>query len=124
VKNIRGYRNTFFSAEVLAAALAQLATLGAPKKDESSWYLSTLMNQSEWYYDTVEEFYADYRKRPYTAQFQRHLRYKLKLIGRVYDENAEVEVEAPDRRISNPSSRCLKARGSPPSCRSHSLRSR
>jgi predicted nucleotide-binding protein len=95
VKNKRRYPYTYFSAEILEAAVAQLKKFGSAKGDR--WFLVTSKERSEWQYDNVEEFFADYRKRPYTAHFMRHQREDLELNVSVYDTVTEVEVQAQAR---------------------------
>ena len=95
VKNTRHYLYTFFSAEILAAAVSKLQTFDSAK--DEYWTLSTLKGASGWEYDNVEEFFADYRKRPYSAWFTRQVRLGLRLGVHFYNTTTDVEVQAPDR---------------------------
>jgi predicted nucleotide-binding protein len=97
MKNKRNYPYTFFSVEILVAALAQLEKIQSAKKSEENWYLSTAEGRSQWHYDSVDEFYADYRKRPYYATLLHRARYGLVLDVSVHGESTSVEVEAADR---------------------------
>jgi predicted nucleotide-binding protein len=95
MRNHRNYRDTFFPVAVLSAALAQLEKIGSPKDEH--WSLSTLKGNSQWDYDNVDEFYAGYRLRPYTAHFARQLAWDLELAVHVLGNDTQVEVAAPDR---------------------------
>jgi predicted nucleotide-binding protein len=109
MRNERRYIDTFFSAEVLAAAVARLEGVDAKKYD--SWLLSTSSGDEKWRHDNVEEFFADYRKRPQSATMFRGVRRGLGLTVNVYDTDTVIEVEAVDRvKIETVFSICEAAR--------------
>lgn len=98
MKNIRTYHFTFFSAQILSAGVAQLEKIDPKKKVEHPhWRLSTKKGNSEWHYDNVEEFFADYRKQPHSVHFTCRLRSDVELHIMVMNEQTFVEVTAPDR---------------------------
>jgi predicted nucleotide-binding protein len=101
MRNQRRYPNTYFSADILASGLEQLQKIEKSTK-RNSWdskhsLMTTTSGSSEWKHDNVEEFFADYRKRPFSAHFEHQLRHGLELVVRKYDDNSEVRVAAPDR---------------------------
>jgi predicted nucleotide-binding protein len=99
MKNERKYPYMFFAAEIIAAALVQLEKTDTKNKGDAgeSRSLITSNEHSRWNFDNVDEFFADYRRRPEYALFRRGLRFGLELSVTVFHERTEVEVTAPDR---------------------------
>ena len=100
MRNKRTYRYAFFSAQILAEALAQLKKMDSETKDDAiSSTFSTQNEGSRWHYDNVDEFFADYRKQPTRAGFYYRIRSDLVLDVSVFEKDTDVEVSAPSRAM-------------------------
>lgn len=94
----RIYEPVRFSAETLRAAEQTVAEFLAPqptKDQDRSW--SITIGDETWTFDSAEEFYADYRRKP-DAAFVSHragaYRYHFQIINSVH---AVITVQAPTR---------------------------
>jgi predicted nucleotide-binding protein len=99
MQNSRVFESTIFSVDVIQAAARQIESLTPreAKEKRDLWALSTKSGNSSWHYDSVDEFFADYRKRPKIAHFTRSLGYQHELKVDLFNEETEVSVAAPDR---------------------------
>jgi predicted nucleotide-binding protein len=101
MRHRRQYFFTVFSAEIIGKALHQLEQLDAPKDErgpkEKRWRLKTSTGNADWSYDDLDEFFAEYRKRPDYAYVVYHIGFDLTLDVTMLETTTTVEVTAPTR---------------------------
>lgn len=97
MKKRKEYRETRFSVETLKEAIAVARNVAArAEKGLSDSWLTVEHDDSTWHYDTIEEFFADFR------QFQRHAILHLyggefELKASFSERDAIIEIAAPSR---------------------------
>lgn len=64
MEKTKKYNNIIFSAEVLKKVVDTLISMVSEEKKARGSILTIKHGNEEWNYDTDEEFYADYRKKP------------------------------------------------------------
>ena len=105
MKKRKEYRRTRFSADVLKDASSAFRHQVDPSGQRTAKYrLSVEVDDSKWFHDSLEEFYADYRRSNGGASYAEELDYSDELIVRLYtfqrgdrtitDTSVEVESES------------------------------
>ena len=73
LKKEKKYPNVRFSAETLREAIQVFRTQTNTNDESDMWSsLSVDIDDSEWTYDSEEEFFADYRKYSSAASYSQH----------------------------------------------------
>lgn len=71
MEKTKKYNNIIFSAEVLKKAIDTFISMVPEEKKAGAYSLTIKHGSEEWSYDTDEEFYADYRKKPCYAHLSK-----------------------------------------------------
>ena len=97
MKKTKHYKQTRFSADVIREALRAFRSQQGPKDQEKSrLYLSVEVEDSDWTYDSEDEFFADYRRASGGALFQEDAKdYGFRL--QAFSESVQISIGAPER---------------------------
>ncbi len=96
----KSYQDIRFSPDVLQEASQEFRSRVDPeKKSQPEYSLSVEVEDAEWTHDSLEEFFADYRRSSGQAIYQEHLDYKFKLDLFFFSNSrrTQVSVTASDR---------------------------
>jgi predicted nucleotide-binding protein len=93
------YRRVIFPPEILteAATIVRKASSAAGKEEDSVSLEIQLANGETWKHDTVDEFFADYRKGFVSATFRKRLGGKYDFFVWVYNMDTRIDISLPTR---------------------------
>jgi predicted nucleotide-binding protein len=97
MKRATEFKRIHFAAEVVRKAAARLFSSDLPEKDVSGLMTVTL-EESQWTYDTEDEFFSDYQASSGNAYFSKSHKDRSLEVHR-FRRNTDVRVEAPERSI-------------------------
>jgi hypothetical protein len=98
MEKAKNYEYTRFSADVVREAIEVFRAKTNQGKPAWSVKMSAVVGDSEWHYDSLEEFFADYRKTHGKATYMEHNgSHSVGLRLYAFDERTSAEVAAPDR---------------------------
>lgn len=94
----KSYEYTRFSADVVREAINVFRAKTNRGKPAGFVMMSAVVGDSEWHYDSLEEFFADYRKAHGDANYwENNGVNSVRLRLSAYDHATRAEVAAPDR---------------------------
>ena len=99
MKKTKEYRECRFSAETLreVTEVVEKCANQANVKEIPHLFLTVEHDNTQWEYDTKEEFFADFSKYCKYARFVIKYDYKFSLAATFYERRVNVCVDAPDR---------------------------